>query len=223
MDNAAGEDLSWFWNEWFMSTMTLDQSVKSIDYNGGDPSKGSLITIENLGEMALPVTVLIKEENGKTGTVKLPAEVWQRGGEWTFPYKSTSKVTLVMLDPDHKLPDVNPDNNALSGIKIPTGVTAATVISNYLNAIGGADKVRAIKDLTINAAGTLQGVGIELVNRYKSPDKFEYNAVAPSYNNYVVLHLKANGDSVSTVAQNRWLKIIRSNLKRIPFIVLVFP
>jgi hypothetical protein len=211
MDNAAGEDLSWFWNEWFMSTMSLDQSVKAIDYNEGDPSKGSLITIENLGEMALPVTAVIKEENGKTGTVKLPAEIWQRGGEWTFPYKSTSKINLVTLDPEHKLPDVNPDNNALSGAKIPTGVTASTVISNYLNAIGGADKVKAIKDLTINATGTLQGVGVVLVNRYKSPDKFEYNAVAPSYNNYVVLHLKANGDSVSSVAQNQ---VVKNNTKQ---------
>jgi hypothetical protein len=206
MDNAAGEDLSWFWNEWFMSTMTLDQSIKAIDYNENDPSKGSLITIENLGEMALPVTALIKEENGKTGTVKLPAEIWQRGGEWTFPYKSTSKVTLVTLDPEHKLPDVNTENNALSGAKIPTGVTAAAVISNYLTAIGGADKVRAIKDLTINADGTLQGVGVKMVNRYKSPDKFEFDATAPSYNNYVLLHLKADGDSVSSVSQNQVIK-----------------
>jgi hypothetical protein len=206
MDNAAGEDLSWFWNEWFMTTMTLDQGVKSIDYANDDPLKGSLITIENLGEMALPVTALIKEENGKTGTVKLPAEIWQRGGEWTFPYKSTSKVVLVTLDPEHKLPDVNTENNALSGAKVPTGVTAAAVISNYLTAIGGADKVKAIKDLTINADGTIQGTPMKLVNQYKSPDKFEFNATVPTYNNYVLLHLKANGDSVSSVMQNQFVK-----------------
>jgi len=144
MDNAAGEDLSWFWNEWFMGTTSLDQSVKAIDYNDGDPSKGSLITIENLGGMALPVTALIKEENGKTGTVKLPAEIWQRGGVWTFPYKSTSKVTMVTLDPDHQLPDVDVENNSLSGVPIAKGVTAASVIKNYLDAIGGVDKVLSL-------------------------------------------------------------------------------
>ncbi|MCC8426298.1 M1 family metallopeptidase [Mucilaginibacter sp. UR6-11] len=202
MDNAAGEDLSWFWNEWFMGTMTLDQSVKSIDYNDNDPSKGSLITIENLGGLALPVTALIKEENGQTGTVKLPAEIWQRGGEWTFPYRSTSKIVLVTLDPDHVLPDMNPENNSYSGVTIDKNITAAVVIKNYLDAIGGADKVKAIKDLTINASGPLQGATIQLVNKYKSPDKFDYNVVAPSYNNFVVLHVKGVGDSVSIVQQN---------------------
>ncbi|MDB5158632.1 MAG: hypothetical protein JWR50_3339, partial [Mucilaginibacter sp.] len=136
MDNAAVEDLSWFWNEWFMGTMSLDQAVKSIDYNDNDAAKGSLITIENLGELALPVTALIKEENGKTGTVKLPAEIWQRGGTWTFPYKSTSKILLVTLDPEHVLPDTDPENNAFSGAKIDKNVTAASVIKNYLDAIG---------------------------------------------------------------------------------------
>src|SRR6201996_6226863 len=48
MDNAAGEDLSWFWNEWFFTTWKNDQSIKAIDYVDNDPSKGSLITIENL-------------------------------------------------------------------------------------------------------------------------------------------------------------------------------
>ncbi|GAA4083941.1 M1 family metallopeptidase [Mucilaginibacter panaciglaebae] len=202
MDNAAGEDLSWFWNEWFMGTMTLDQSVKAIDYVDGDASKGSLITIENLGEMALPVTALIKEDNGKTGTVKLPAEIWERGGTWTFLYKSTSKITLVTLDPDHVLPDLDPENNSLSGQEIDKNVTAASVIKAYLDAIGGADKVKSLKDMTINSAATLQGTPVQLITKYKATDKFEYDLTAPSYNNYVLLHVKGLGDSVSLVQQN---------------------
>ena len=149
MDNAAGEDLSWFWNEWFFNTWKVDQAVRAIDYNDNDPSKGAIITIENQGEMALPVTALIKEENGKTGTVKLPAEIWQRGGVWSFPYKSTSKITYVILDPDHKLPDMDPENNSFSGARVGAGVTAATVIKSYLDAIGGADKVKELKDMAI--------------------------------------------------------------------------
>ncbi|MDB5031995.1 M1 family metallopeptidase [Mucilaginibacter sp.] len=202
MDNAAGEDLSWFWNEWFLNTWKLDQSVKAIDYNDGDPSKGSLITVENLGEMALPLTASIKEENGKTGIVKLPAEIWQRGSVWVFPYKSTSKITLVTLDPEHKLPDTNTENNSFSGVPVAKGVTAASVIKNYLDAIGGADKVKDIKDMTINAEGTVQGVTVQVSNKYKAPDKFDYSAIAPSYNNYILLHLKGNADSVSVIQQN---------------------
>ena len=80
MDNAAGKDLTWFWNEWFFTTWKLDQAMKDISYVDNDPAKGALITIENLGEMAMPVTIFVKEENGNSSTVKLPAEIWQRGG-----------------------------------------------------------------------------------------------------------------------------------------------
>ena len=202
MDNAAGEDLSWFWNEWFMTTMTLDQSVKAIDYVDNDPSKGSLITIENLGEMALPVTALIKEDNGKTSIVKLPAEIWQRGGVWTFLHKSTGKIIMVTLDPDHVLPDVDLENNSLSGLDIDKNVTAASVIKSYLDAIGGADKLRALKDMTITSSASFQGTQIQLVYKYKAGNMFDYNLTAPAYNNYVLLHIKGAGDSVSMVQQN---------------------
>ncbi|RYE07591.1 MAG: M1 family peptidase, partial [Sphingobacteriaceae bacterium] len=39
MDNAAGEDLSWFWREWFFTTWQLDQSVKGISYIQNDAAK----------------------------------------------------------------------------------------------------------------------------------------------------------------------------------------
>jgi len=202
MDNAAGEDLSWFWNEWFMTTWKLDQSVKAINYADNDASKGSLITIENLEEMVMPVTALIKEENGKTGTVKLPAEIWERGSTWTFPYKSTSKILSVTLDPDHVLPDINPDNNSLSGQLVDKSVKATDVIGAYINAVGGEARLRNVKDLTINAEANFQGVAVKMVVKYKSPDKFYQNVVAPSYNNFILSNVVINGDSVSLKQYN---------------------
>jgi len=202
MDNAAGEDLSWFWNEWFLTTWKDDQSVKGINYIENDPGKGSLITIENLEEMALPVTAAVKEENGKVGIVKLPAEIWQRGPIWTFPYKSSSRIVTVTLDPDHVLPDINPENNSLSGLPLPTGTTAAGVIKTYLDAIGGADKVKNIADLTILSSGTVQGTEVKETTRYKSPNKFSDDIVAPSYNNVKVSHVVINSDSVTVQQMN---------------------
>jgi predicted Rdx family selenoprotein len=61
--------------------------------------------------MVMPVTVLVKETNGKEHKVDLPVEVWQRGGEWTFRVNTTSRITDVILDPDRKLPDVDRKNN----------------------------------------------------------------------------------------------------------------
>ncbi|MEO6977412.1 MAG: M1 family metallopeptidase, partial [Mucilaginibacter sp.] len=201
MDNAAGEDLSWFWNEWFTTTLTLDQSVKAIDYVDNDPAKGSLITIENNEGMALPAIINIKEENGNSSTVKLPAEIWQRGGVWTFPYKTTSKITFATLDPDHVLPDVKPDNNSLSGLSMAKDLTVNSVVKKYLDAIGGEQRLKDITDLTVTAEGSVQGYTFVKVSKYKTPNKELIDVTVPKYNNFSLSHVIVNGDSV-TVTQN---------------------
>jgi aminopeptidase N len=114
MENVAGEDLSWFWREWIFNNWKLDQKVSSVVYDDNDPKNGADITIENIEQMVMPVTVLVKEENGKQHRVDLPVEVWQRGPVWTFKIPSTSKISDVILDPDKKLPDVNRKNNTLN-------------------------------------------------------------------------------------------------------------
>ncbi|MEO6812612.1 MAG: M1 family metallopeptidase [Ginsengibacter sp.] len=111
MNDAAGEDLNWFWKEWFFETWLLDQSVKGVDYVNDKPAEGSYITIENMGKMALPVTIKITEQNGNVNEMKLPVEIWQRGGEWTFKYNSTSRIASVIIDPEFQLPDINRGNN----------------------------------------------------------------------------------------------------------------
>jgi hypothetical protein len=111
MENVAGEDLSWFWRGWVLNNWKLDQGVKGVQYVNNTPQNGSMITLENLEQMVMPVTVLIKEANGKEQKINLPVEVWQRGKEWTFSAATTSRITDIILDPDKQLPDVNRKNN----------------------------------------------------------------------------------------------------------------
>jgi hypothetical protein len=111
MENAGGEDLSWFWRGWVLNTWKIDQSVKGVKYIKNIPENGADITLENMEKMPMPVTVLIKEANGKEHTINLPVEIWQRGAEWTFGVPTTSEIKEVVLDPDKKLPDWNRDNN----------------------------------------------------------------------------------------------------------------
>jgi hypothetical protein len=112
MENVSGEDLSWFWRSWVLNTWKLDQTVKAVTYIKDKPENGSEITIESLEKMPMPVTVLVKEANGKEHRINLPVEVWQRGADWTFGVPTTSEVKEVILDPDKKLPDFNRDNNS---------------------------------------------------------------------------------------------------------------
>ena len=114
MENVSGEDLAWFWRGWVFNNWKLDQKVSGVSYEEKKPEYGASITLENLEQMVMPVTVLVKEENGKEHRVALPVEVWQRGPAWTFNIPSTTKIVEVVLDPDQRLPDVNRKNNRLS-------------------------------------------------------------------------------------------------------------
>lgn len=111
MENAAGEDLSWFWRGWFFNNWKIDQAVTGVEYEQGDPSKGAIITIENKEKLPMPVTVEVKEDNGTTNRVQLPVEIWMKGGVWKFHYASTGKIVQVTVDPDQRLPDADPGNN----------------------------------------------------------------------------------------------------------------
>ncbi|CAN5504817.1 M1 family metallopeptidase [soil metagenome] len=116
INNASGEDLNWFWKEWFFTTWKFDQAITTVTYVDNDPAKGALITVENKGRMILPAIVKIIQTNGEAATIQLPADVWQRNGTWTFKYPSTNKIDKVILDPEKVLPDMNRRNNEWKSI-----------------------------------------------------------------------------------------------------------
>ncbi len=225
MENVSGEDLSYFWRGWFFTNSKLDQGVKDIKYVDNDPAKGALITIVNNDQMVLPVPMKIEQVNGKTDSIELPAEIWQRGGEWTFHYPSTSTIKKVTIDPDHDYPDIDPSNNTFSGepLKpVPQGLTASTVIDNYLKAVGGKDKITDIKDLSYKAKGEVQGQGIELTNKYKAPNHM-LQSITLTASNQVVQKIVVNGDSVTVFANGQEQKVGDESSARIKESAMPFP
>ncbi len=111
MNNAGGENLNWFWKGWFVHNWTLDQAVTSVKYVHGNPAQGAIITLENLNRLVMPVTLKIVQQNGKTDTVRLPVEIWEKGGKYTLRFNSTVPLKKVVVDPNEMLPDVNTENN----------------------------------------------------------------------------------------------------------------
>lgn len=117
MNNAAGENLNWFWKGWFLKNWTLDQAVTNVQYVNNDPAQGSLITLENNNQLVMPVTLEITESNGHSERVKLPVEIWETSGKYTFRFHSKSPLVKVVVDPDKMLPDVNDANNVWPAAK----------------------------------------------------------------------------------------------------------
>ena len=65
----------------------------------------------------------------------------------------------------------NPSEKPEMTLPIPEGVTAASVINSYFNAIGGADKIAAIKTLAMTYNATIQGTPIVLTTKVAAPNK----------------------------------------------------
>jgi hypothetical protein len=117
IENVAGENLSWFWRGWVLNNWKADIAVRGVKYLNDDPTNGAYITIDNMEKMPLPVILLIKTKSGKTETVKLPVEIWQRNTAWTFLYPSNEAIESVSFDPEHVLLDGNSTNDNWTATK----------------------------------------------------------------------------------------------------------
>jgi len=199
MENIGGEDLGWFWRGWILNNWKLDQAVKDVKYQSNNPSKGAFITIQNLEQMVMPVILAIRQDNGQSDTLTLPAEIWQKGPEWTFAFSSTSRIKSIVIDPLHEFPDIDPSNNNWNGTPavkpVPAGVSVTNVLDNYFRSVGGKDKLQAVKDLAITSSGAVQGQKIVSTQKYKAPDKYKMEITLPDMN-MTAVKLLMNGDSI---------------------------
>jgi hypothetical protein len=92
---------------------------------------------------------------GKAEELAPKLKKFSKSGEILY-YDSDGKI----YDPSKKLKPA------------PAGVTADQVINNYVTAIGGAKKLKKVKDVTINYGAPMQGKILNLDMYYKAPDKF---------------------------------------------------
>ena len=113
MENAAGEDLAWFWQGWFYNNYKLDIALIDARYTDKDVKNGIVITLANKQQMAMPITVEAIYKDGGMLRVHLPVETWLQNKITTFTMPTTREIKEVKIDPDHAIPDMNRVNNVL--------------------------------------------------------------------------------------------------------------
>lgn len=111
IENETGENLNWFWRGMFQYNWQMDQAITEVRYVERNPSKGTIITIQNLGKLPMPVEIELTTITGKKEIVKLPVEIWERNKNWTLKVNTTEELKEVKLDPREVFPDINPENN----------------------------------------------------------------------------------------------------------------
>jgi Peptidase family M1 domain len=105
MDSAGGEDLSWFWRGWFFNNWALDLTLDGVTYVDNDPAKGARIAVSNRGQLVLAATLRVTFKDGTVRDVAIPAETWIQSGSRNIAVASRQPIALVVIDPDHHLPE----------------------------------------------------------------------------------------------------------------------
>ncbi|MEH6682265.1 MAG: M1 family metallopeptidase [Sediminicola sp.] len=113
MENVGGEDLSWFFKNWFYGTGNIDLALDGIRQH--EDGNGFIISLSNKGEVPMPVKMKITYRDGTSEIVMLPVEIWQRGDTWSYLLVTDKIPASVDIDPDKILPDVNYSNDTWPG------------------------------------------------------------------------------------------------------------
>ena len=111
IEDAAGRRLDYFWREWFLENPHFDQAIDTVVSR---PADSLIVVYGNRARGVLPIHARFTFEDGSKQDFDYPAEVWstntmQYFRVYRFPGK---KVTRIELDPDHRLVDINRNNNS---------------------------------------------------------------------------------------------------------------
>jgi hypothetical protein len=113
MEDASGRRLDWFWREWFVENERFDQAVESVDTRQAGDTLQVRVVYGNHLRGVLPIRARFTFTDGTTQDFNYPAEVWSTNTsryarEYAFVAKKLAKLEL---DPDHRLVDIERNNN----------------------------------------------------------------------------------------------------------------
>lgn len=123
----AGKDMSWFLDQFIYGAEKLDYAIGRISSRKAPQAEGwfdgeyirrdirdnrykSEVLVRRLGEVKLPVEVLVVFEDGEE-----IRETWDGQYRWKkFSYQKSARVAKAVVDPDFKLVlDINRTNNSM--------------------------------------------------------------------------------------------------------------
>ncbi|HEX6939923.1 MAG TPA: M1 family metallopeptidase [Longimicrobiales bacterium] len=103
MEEAAGQELDWFFDQWFRTTATLDYAVREARAERRDDGRWvTRVEVERAGDAWMPVVL---EAGGARVTIE------SRDRRQTVEVVSAERPTAVVLDPDIVVLDTNRENN----------------------------------------------------------------------------------------------------------------
>jgi hypothetical protein len=95
MNTGSGQNLNWFFYNWFYTSGYIDLELKEATAVGGDYK----LLINNIGGFYAPFDVVVNYDDGTTETKHQTAEVWKKDGKQiSINVKTTGAVKSIVLD-----------------------------------------------------------------------------------------------------------------------------
>ena len=125
VNEVAGQDLSWYWQQAVYGTQVFDYAVRRADSiptnwyeekageKPGETTYETQVILQRKGDFVFPVEAEIKFDNGES-----LRERWDGKDRWVrFVYHKKAQIASVELDPDHK---ITLDRNYLNNSYVAT-------------------------------------------------------------------------------------------------------
>ncbi|MCY7330590.1 MAG: M1 family metallopeptidase, partial [Saprospiraceae bacterium] len=108
-NNASGENLDWFWKPWFFEWGYPDLAIQGIKQN--ETTNRPDVVVERLGQLPVPVIIMVEYEDGTKETLHETAAVWKDGQKQVrVPGAAGKKIKTARLGAK-TVPDVDQKNN----------------------------------------------------------------------------------------------------------------
>lgn len=111
IENATGQDLSWFWRGFFYSTDVLDIGIDSVTQRSMNAESTVTIALRRATSVVFPVSLRVAYADGTVQDFHLPVEIWAGSDRFNADLPARGKVTGVRLWPDPSVPDWNATND----------------------------------------------------------------------------------------------------------------
>lgn len=111
MSAGAGQDLNWFFNNWFFTNNYIDLKIDTV-------KKGNdfyTVSVKNVGGFAIPFDIKIVYADGKTATMHETPAIWKNNSkEQIFKISTKKNIRSIDLDGGIYL-DYTPQDNSWKG------------------------------------------------------------------------------------------------------------
>lgn len=95
MNSGSGQNLNWFFNNWFFTNNYIDLAIKDVKQTKSD----IIVAIQNVGGFAIPFDVIVKYNDGTEERIHKTPAIWKADQtKTTITLPGKKKISSVSLD-----------------------------------------------------------------------------------------------------------------------------